>query len=152
MIAFEMRLAILLGAATALVLTACGSNSTKTVTKVTTTTTTATSAPPVLFQGVAGAGTERPSRLELTGDGTLFVSGVQWSSWGGAQATGNGNAEYHGCTPTCAQATPQTALVAIRLSRIRVCSGQRYYSAVTLTMNSGQPLDRQFLERSWSPC
>jgi hypothetical protein len=152
MIAFEMRLAILLGAATALLLAACGSSATKTVTKVTTTTTAATSAQPVVFQGVAGAGIERPSRLELTADGTLFVSGVQWSSWGGAEATGNGNAEYHGCTPTCAQATPHTALVAIRLSRIRVCSGQRYYSAVTLTMNSGQLLDRQFLERSWSPC
>jgi hypothetical protein len=95
---------------------------------------------------------QRPSSLELTGDGTLYVSGAQWTSWGASSATGTGNAQYHGCTPSCAQATPHTALVWIRLSRIRVCAGRQYYSSVTLTTNSGQLLDEQFLQRSWSPC
>jgi hypothetical protein len=95
---------------------------------------------------------QRPSRLELTGDGTLFVSGVQSSSWGGPTAQGSGNAEYHGCTPNCAQAPVHTALVSIRLFGSRVCSGRTYYSGVNLTLNSGQLLDEQFLQRSWSPC
>jgi hypothetical protein len=133
-----------------LVLASCGSSGTKTVT--TTTTTTAKPPTPVYFQGVAGGRTQRPTRLELTGDGTLYVSDVQWSAWGGATAIGSGNAQYHGCTPNCAQAPPHTALVAIRLARIRTCAGQSYYSSVTLTMNSGRLLDKQFLERSWSPC
>jgi hypothetical protein len=90
--------------------------------------------------------------LELTGDGTLFVASVQWTSWGGPKATGSGNAEYHGCTPNCAQAPLHTALVSIRLVGVRVCSGRRYYSGVTLTLNSGQLVDPQFLQRSWSPC
>lgn len=90
--------------------------------------------------------------MQLTVDGTLFVSGVQWTSWGGSTATGSGNAQYHGCSPDCAQAPSHTALVSIRLFGIRVCSGRHYYSGVTLTLNSGQLLDKQFLQRSWSPC
>jgi hypothetical protein len=147
----------LLLAVSALVLVACGSTTTKTVTKVTigppTTQATTTAAPvttaattpsvtstitatasassPVLFEGVAGAALQRPRSLQLTGDGTLFVSGVQWSSWGGATATDSGNANYHGCTPNCAEAPVQTALVSIRLSGVRVCSGRHYYSGVT---------------------
>lgn len=119
---------------------------------VTSTTTTSTNAAAVYFEGVAGGPAQRPSRLELTGDGTLFVSGVQWSSWGGPTAQGSGNAEYHGCTPNCAQAPVHTALVSIRLFGSRVCSGRTYYSGVNLTLNSGQLLDEQFLQRSWSPC
>lgn len=95
---------------------------------------------------------QKPSSLQLTGDGTLFVSGVQWTSWGGPQATGSGNAEYHGCTPNCAQAPTHTALVSIRLFGIRTCAGRQYYSGATLTLNSGQLLDKDFMQRSWSPC
>lgn len=161
------------------VLASCGTSTTKTVTKVapvtttaaptsttgsapttsttsttapTSTTTAASAASPVYFEGVAGGRAQRPKTLELTGDGTLFVSSVQWDAWGGPTATGTGNAQYHGCTPTCAQATPNSALVSIRLSTVRVCSGRQYYSSVTLTMNSGQLLDKSFLQRSWSPC
>ncbi len=107
---------------------------------------------PVAFQGVVGSAAQRPRTLELTGDGTLAVTGVQWASWGGQTATGSGNAEYHGCTPNCAAAPAHTALVSIRLFGIRICSGRQYYSAVALRLNSGRLLDRQFLQRSWSPC
>lgn len=136
-----------------LALTACGTSSTKTVTTVAPTTSTATTpTQAVYFQGAVGGGAQRPSSLELTGDGTLAVEDVQWASWGGAEATGTGNAKYHGCTPNCATAPVHTALVSVRLFGVRVCSGRRYYSGVTLTLNSGRLLDRSFLQRSWSPC
>jgi hypothetical protein len=109
-------------------------------------------AAPVYFQGVTARGAQRPASLELTGDGTLFVHGVQWASWGGPVATGTGNAEYHGCTPNCAAAVVHQAFVAIRLSGVRTCSGRNYYSSATLKLNSGQLLDKQFMQRSWSPC
>jgi hypothetical protein len=155
-------------------LAGCGSSATKTVTKfapgpATTTATTpattpattaatstastpTTTAAPIYFEGAAGGRVQRPSSLQLTADGTLAVSGVQWTSWGGSAATGTGIAGYHGCTPNCAQAPVHTALVSIRLASIRTCSGSQYYSSVTLTMNSGRLLDEQFLQRSWSPC
>ena len=104
------------------------------------------------FEGVVGSGRQRPRSLELTGDGTLFVSGVQWTSWGGPTATGTGNAQYHGCTPNCASAPSHSAFVSIRLSGIRVCAGRNYYSSLVLVLSSGQMLDKQYVQRSWSPC
>ncbi len=159
----------------ALTLAACGSSSTKTVTTVvpppppTSSTTSSTTTPsttstsvttqssatialPVLFQGVVNHGSERPTTLELTGDGTLSVGQVQWNAWGGDTASGTGTASYHGCTPNCASAPVSTAAVSIRLSNIRVCGGRRYYSALTLTLPSGKLLDESFVQRSWSPC
>jgi hypothetical protein len=158
-------------------LISCGSTTTKTVTKAAAapvtassstaapttvstssstatvvTTSTAANAVGVYFQGVAGSPRQRPGSLELTGDGTLYVSGVQWTSWGSDAATATGIAHYHGCTPNCAQAPVTNALVAIRLSGIRACAGRRYYSGVTLTLNSGDLLDKAFLQQSWSPC
>ena len=130
-------------------LASCGSSTTKTITS------TASAPPPpvpVYFEGVAGGSQQRPASLQLTADGTLFVGGVQWSSWGGPAATGSGNAEYHGCTPNCAQATPHTAFVSIRLFGVRSCSGRQYYSALTLTTSSRRLLDQSFVQRSWSPC
>lgn len=158
------RLALLVVLASP-VLASCGST-TKTVTQPaastsstpftatssTAATTTSTTAAPVFFQGVAGAPAQRPATLELTGDGTLFVKDVQWTAWGGPQATGSGNAEYHGCTPNCAQAPSHIALVSIRLSGIRLCGGRNYYAGATLTLSSGQLLDPEFMQRSWSPC
>ena len=136
-----------------LALAACGSSPTRTVTKpAPTPRTTAQTSAPVYFQGAVGNPAQRPGALELTADGTLSVERVQWSSWGGAQATGTGSALYHGCNPNCAQAPTHTALVSIRLSQIRVCGGRRFYSGVTLRLNSGRLLDEQFLQRSWSPC
>jgi hypothetical protein len=143
------------------VLASCGSTSTTTITTSTAPTTSVTTSAPttsaqtpsaVVFQGVVGPGAQRPRSLELTGDGTLAVTGVQWSSWGGPAATGSGNAEYHGCTPNCAAAPVHMAFVSIRLFGIRRCAGRQYYSAVALRLNSGRLLDRQFLQRSWSPC
>jgi hypothetical protein len=168
---------VLLAVATLLALASCGSTTTKTVTKSASTPVTSTATTPttptitasttstttnvttsttasgtVSFQGAVGRGRQRPASLELTGDGTLFVSAVQWTSWGGRTATGTGNAQYHGCTPNCAAAPSHSAFVSIRLSGIRVCSGRQYYSSLVLVLNSGQLLDKQFVQRSWSPC
>ncbi len=107
---------------------------------------------PVFFAGAAGGRVQHPSTLQLTGDGTLAVSGVQWTSWGGPTATGTGNASYHGCNPNCASAPVHTAVVSIHLADLRMCSGRQYYSSVTLTLNSGKLLDESFLQRPWSPC
>jgi hypothetical protein len=117
-----------------------------------TTTRPAATGAPAYFQGAVGDPAQRPGALELTADGTLSVGHVQWTSWGGPDATGTGNASYHGCTPNCAQAPVHTALVSVHLSRVRTCGGRRYYSSVTLTLNSGQLLNQEFLQRSWSPC
>ena len=147
-----------------LMLAGCGSTTTRTVTQTrpvsptTAATSTVTTSPttlpaaPVYFQGAVGGLAVRPKSLELTADGTLSVEQVQWTSWGGPSARGNGNALYHGCTPNCAAAPTHAAVVAVRLSNVRTCAGKRYYAGVTLRLNSGRLLDQSFLQRSWSPC
>lgn len=121
-------------------------------TSTTSATATSASTAPVYFQGVVGPAALRPATLQLTGDGTLAVEHVQWTSWGGPVAAGTGNAIYHGCNPNCAEAQVRTAVVSVRLSDVRVCGGRRYYSGLTLTSSSGALLDNQFVQRSWSPC
>ena len=106
----------------------------------------------VLFADVNGNHVVRPKTLFLTGDGTLEVQFVHWSSWGGSAATGSGKAEYHGCTPDCAQAKVHHAQVTIALSKLKTCSGKQYYSHVALTLPSGKLLDKKYLKRSWAPC
>jgi hypothetical protein len=106
----------------------------------------------VYFSGAAAGRHVRPRTLELTGDGTLEVSKVNWLAWGGLVAKGSGEAEYHGCTPNCAAAPVHHAHVSIRLSNIRSCSGRRYYTHVRLTLPSGRLLDPRFLRNSYKPC
>jgi hypothetical protein len=156
-------------AASFLALAGCGSTATRTVTQTTPTTpttpgattdaavttapTTPTTPPqPVYFAGALGGLAVRPISLQLTADGTLSVERIQWNSWGGPAATGNGTALFHGCTPNCAAAPTHEAVVSIRLSDVRTCHGKRYYAGVTLRLTSGRLLDQSFLQRSWSPC
>jgi hypothetical protein len=112
----------------------------------------ATAAGAVYFAGAAGGRHVKPRTLELSGDGTLEVFKVHWSSWGATTAGGRGQAEYHGCTPNCAAATDRHARVSIQLSRVRRCGSRSYYSHVRLTLPSGKLLDRGFLRISWKPC
>ena len=143
---------MLLVVAAASVLSACGSTTTTVIKSTTAPKPPVSPTAEVYFQGVAGPPLQRPGTLELTGDGTLYVSGVQWRSWGGQTAAGSGIAHYHGCTPNCAEAAVHDASVSISMSTIRTCAGRQYYSGLALTLNSGQLLDQEFLQRSWSPC
>jgi hypothetical protein len=101
----------------------------------------------VYFEGVANHSKSRPPDLFLTGNGTLYVYGVHWNSWGGRVALGRGTASYHG-----GGARVQHAAVNVQLSNIRTCSGRRYYTHVHLTKENGQALDPGYLARSWNPC
>jgi hypothetical protein len=107
----------------------------------------------VYFHGVQPHAVVKPKTLALSGDGTLLVDDVSWSSWGGATATGSGSAEHHGCTPSCAQGKVYHDHVTITLSKIKTCGGKKYYSHVALKLNSGKLLDKSFLNHeNWAPC
>ena len=106
----------------------------------------------VYFGGALAGRHVRPRALSLSADGTLEVSNIRWTSWGGRTATGRGEAEYHGCTPYCGTAPVHHAPVRISLSNLRSCSGRSYYTHVQLTLPSGRLLDPAFLRISWKPC
>jgi hypothetical protein len=95
-----------------------------------------------------------PHTLFLTGDGTLDVVKVSWSTWGRGPAIGTGTAEFHGCTPNCAAGKQHTAQVAVRLSDLTSCKGRRYYGRVSLrSRRTGTPLFTSYLShQNWAPC
>lgn len=108
----------------------------------------------VHFEGAVIQGpTVRPHTLSLTADGTLEVSQIHWRSWGGNLARGRGTAEYHGCTPSCAQGAIHHVAVATRLSDIVRCGTRLWYNHVRLIKPSGASLDPSYLRgRNWAPC
>lgn len=109
------------------------------------------SARTVHFDGAVRQGpTVRPHTLSLSADGTLEVNRVSWLSWGGKLARGRGTAEYHGCTPSCAQGVVHHVGVAVRLSGIVRCGSRLWYNHVRLIKPSGATLDKN--KFSWAPC
>jgi hypothetical protein len=104
----------------------------------------------VRFQGAVNQGhAVRPSTLWLSADGSLVVLHMRWSGWGGSVAAGSGDADYHGCSPNCAQAPVHHAAVTVHLWQVLTCGGQRYYNNVTLYRRNGSVLR---YSRHWAPC
>jgi hypothetical protein len=75
-----------------------------------------------------GFGEVKPAKIFNGGDPTGLVTSVAWTSWGGAQATATGTAEYVGPNQSVAQGTEETAtVVAFDLG---TCGGKYMYQAV----------------------
>lgn len=78
--------------------------------------------------GQQGYGTVRPATVFNGGDPTGLVRHITWSSWGGATATGRGEAEWVAPGQTVAQGIFQPAtIVAFDLGS---CGGHPAYQAV----------------------
>jgi len=75
-----------------------------------------------------GFGQVKPAKIFNGGDPTGLVTHVVWSSWGGAQATASGTAEYVGPNQSVASGTEETAtVVAFDLG---TCDGKYMYQAI----------------------
>jgi hypothetical protein len=75
-----------------------------------------------------GFGQVKPARIFNGGDPTGLVTNVAWSSWGAAQATATGTAEYVGPNQSVAQGTEESAtVVAFDLG---TCDGKYMYQAI----------------------
>ncbi|MGA7704742.1 MAG: hypothetical protein WB998_07585 [Solirubrobacteraceae bacterium] len=71
----------------------------------------------------------RPKTLTLTcGDGNTVLSGLRWSSFGGAVARASGTFETNTCEPNCAQGKVVRYPVSTKASSPRSCKkGLRVY-------------------------
>lgn len=91
------------------------------------------SVPPTLglanvYSGGTGFGSAEPTEIYLGGDPTGLVTGIRWSSWGGATADGVGTGSYVGPSEIVAQARLMTAkVVAFDLGE---CNGTYAYQKV----------------------
>ncbi|MFZ0043564.1 MAG: hypothetical protein WAK93_19805 [Solirubrobacteraceae bacterium] len=98
--------------------------------------------------------TVRPGDLFLSADGTLEVTGMHWRNWGGKTAVGYGEAEYHGCSPSCAQAPAHHAKAEVKLSKIVRCQHRSWYAHVTIYTRRASGAYRLYESdpTNWAPC
>jgi hypothetical protein len=93
----------------------------------------------------------RPKQLTLTcGDGNTALSGLRWSSFGGATGKATGTFETNTCTPNCAAGKVVRYPAAVTASAPRTCKGGlRVYNKLTLRFTGSQPKAASRL-KSWT--
>ncbi len=83
----------------------------------------------------------RPKQVTLTcGDGNTALSGLRWSSFGGASAKAAGTFETNTCTPNCAEGKVVRFPVSVKAYDRRSCKrGVRVYNKLTLKFTASKP-------------
>jgi hypothetical protein len=83
----------------------------------------------------------RPKQVTLTcGDGNTALSGLRWSSFGGASANALGTFETNTCTPNCAEGKVVRFPVSVKAYDTRICKGSlKVYNKLTLKFTAGKP-------------
>ena len=84
----------------------------------------------------------KPRRFTPTGDGSLFLTSVKWSRYGGAVAPATARAHATDCSPSCGDGTFHTATAAIWLSQPKRLCGTRMYRRIRLKFRHVVPPDR----------
>ncbi len=83
----------------------------------------------------------RPKQVTLTcGDGNTALSGLRWSSFGGASASAAGTFEMNTCTPNCAEGKVVRYPVSVKAYDTRSCKrGLKVYNKLTLKFTARKP-------------
>jgi hypothetical protein len=79
-----------------------------------------------------------PSEIILSGDGTAFVTGLTWTGWGLASATGQGTLKLDNCNPNCAQGSLTSYGATIVVSKLTPYTGGAAYADM-LVEAAGSP-------------
>jgi hypothetical protein len=72
----------------------------------------------------------RPRRLNASVDGSLYVTGMRWTTWTARTAVGTGTAHVNDCRPSCAAGHYTTYRVTVRLSRPRELCDSRFFTTL----------------------
>jgi hypothetical protein len=81
--------------------------------------------------------------LIACGDGSLYMTGMHWKSWGRRAATGVGTAHLNDCIPFCAAGHFHKYRARIRLSSAHFCRAEKVtqFRRLRLTWVHGTPAD-----------
>jgi len=92
------------------------------------------SSTPKVYFAQYGADTHayRPSRLNPSVDGSLYVSGMRWRVWNDREAVGAGVAHVNDCDPDCADGHYATHPVTVRLAGPRELCGSRFFTSISV--------------------
>jgi hypothetical protein len=90
----------------------------------------------------------RPKTLTLTcADANTVLTGLRWTSFGGANALATGTLQTNTCTPNCASGKFVRYTVAVKANDPRTCkAGVRVYNKVTLRFTGRAPSSAGSLE------
>jgi hypothetical protein len=76
-----------------------------------------------------------PTDMSSTADGSRTVSGISWSGWGSATATGTGTMGVDNCDPTCANGTYSYYPATVILSGLKpYLSGTEGYDTIVFNV------------------
>jgi hypothetical protein len=111
---------------------------------------TASAAPPVVYLAEGGSVTGTIEHAPacradcaISGDSSVFLSDMTWSTWTSAEAVGAGTEKLDDCNPNCAAGTIHSVAVDVTLSKpVLVClSGQGtwFWTRLTFRWPNGLP-------------
>src|ERR1700761_8271506 len=84
-----------------------------------------------------------PAGCLLSGDSTISLWDMTWTSWNSATAAGTGTEKLDDCTPNCAAGTLHPVPVKVTLSRpVMIClagTGRWFWTRVSFTWPQGLP-------------
>jgi hypothetical protein len=86
--------------------------------------------------------TFKPSKILIAcGDGSLYMTGMHWSSWGRKVASGHGTAHLNDCIPFCAAGHFHKYAARIRLTSAHYCRKEKVtqFRRLRLTWVHGTP-------------
>jgi hypothetical protein len=72
-----------------------------------------------------------PRKMDVNDEQTL--SGLRWTGWAGARATGRGRVQTLICEPSCANGRIEASSAVIVLSSPRRCGRRHYYTQSSMT-------------------
>jgi hypothetical protein len=95
--------------------------------------------------------TSRPKTLTLTcGDGNTVLSGLRWSTFGGASARAGGTFKMNTCKPNCASGKVVSYPVTVTATSPRSCkAGLRVYNKLSLKFTGRKPSSANSL-KNWT--
>jgi hypothetical protein len=75
----------------------------------------------------------QPARIILAcGNGEVWATNLRFSAYGAGTAWASGKVHYVVCQPNCAQGYVKSVPTRIKLTKIVMCAGRRYYGRATV--------------------
>lgn len=97
-----------------------------------------TLAEPVYVEFDPTPAAQKPAELDIYNHTEL--TGITWSSWGGAKAQGSGVLHNNDCTPDCASGHDDTYAAKITLTDVQPVNAKHEYTRYTVTFQGQDKL------------
>jgi hypothetical protein len=95
-----------------------------------------------------------PYGCQLSGDSTVYLSGMTWSAWTTSTAVGTGTAKLNSCTPSCANGKVYPVPTVVTFSQpVKACTGGKVgwlWTRASFSFPKGLPKAVQGISNPWN--